>query len=234
MPFTASPQNIPLIVAQFRAMGYNDAQISAALAAGKVESQFDPRAVGPAGELGTWQWNGPRKEGLLTYAGENGLDPYSPETQAKFFDHEMRSTEKYAGNQFFAADDPTEAAMAMLHFERPAGYTRADPTNSVAYDQRVKGASEMMAELNGDALPGAEEYTPVAPAASEDDAPTATPEKKKLAGLLGDDATDFEQIWASYNALSDQLAAPEPVAVDESQIHRGQFSPLRYSGLLGR
>lgn len=78
-------------------------------------------AVGDGGNShGVFQWNGPRKEALMTFASERGQNWHDPETQLSFFNAELA---QFPGlrERMNAAKSPEEAAQIFVReFERPA------------------------------------------------------------------------------------------------------------------
>lgn len=89
-----------------------------------VESGFDtsineinPIVEGSRGGYGLIQWTGPRRRQLEAYAGDKVADL---DTQLDFLVHELKTTEKSAAAQIYAAQDPeTAARLVSEKFLRP-------------------------------------------------------------------------------------------------------------------
>ncbi|MCI5075643.1 phage tail tip lysozyme [Oricola sp.] len=94
----------------------------------QAESAGRPDASGDAGTaIGLFQWRGERARQLETYAASRGVNWKDTDTQIDFVVHELKTTERYAGLQLAGAADVESAVAAFMHFERPQGYSRADP-----------------------------------------------------------------------------------------------------------
>lgn len=102
-----------LILGWLSLNGYAPAQRDAALVAAAGESRFDPGARSPAGDVGLYQWRGPRKAALAAYELRRlpGLAGERPElarrdlrtvAQLEFMDREWRAMPASAA--FFAVD----------------------------------------------------------------------------------------------------------------------------------
>jgi hypothetical protein len=97
---------------------------AAVLAANSAhEGPDSPTQLGDNGTaFGRFQWRGERQAGLKDYAKANGLDPNADPTQWDYALHEMKTSEKDAGDKFFKSTNLNEANDAALKFLRPAGY----------------------------------------------------------------------------------------------------------------
>lgn len=92
--------------------------------------------------LGIAGWNKERLTGLKAFAKERGADFKDVDTQLAFVDHELRTTEKAAGDRIRQASTPEEAAAIFTHlYERPGiPNTRARMGNAVGfYSKFAKG-----------------------------------------------------------------------------------------------
>lgn len=104
-------------------------------------ARLDPTAVHDKGTgLGIAGWRLERRDALLNFAAQNGMDPRSRETQFMFLDHELRTDESPIGERLRKAATPQEAAVIMLDYERPGGWNRRDPTGSNGYQNRINAA----------------------------------------------------------------------------------------------
>jgi hypothetical protein len=150
--------------------GYTVPQAAAMVGHGTQESGLDPNAVGDNGTAkGVFQWRGDRLAGLQSYAKSAGLDPNHIDTQLGFMDHELNTTELKAGNALRAATNVNDATRAGMAYERPQGYTPADPTAGSGWSNRL-GEAQRLAGMPADpagaaAGPAAQLQPSVLPAA---------------------------------------------------------------------
>lgn len=98
--------------------------------------------------IGIGQWNGQRARNLRAFGGENAG---SLDTQLDFVMHEMAGkgehgggSEAYAYNKLMSADNVHDATAAMISFERPQGWSRANPTAGHGFDNRLSWAGETL------------------------------------------------------------------------------------------
>lgn len=77
--------------------------------------------------IGIAQWNGARAAGLKRYAAANGGDAFDINTQLDYILHELDTTEAGAGRALRAANTAEDAAAAFIGYERPQGWTSANP-----------------------------------------------------------------------------------------------------------
>jgi hypothetical protein len=115
-----------------------------------AESDMNPKLPGDSGHsLGIAQWKDDRRQGLFDYANKNSVDPYDLKTQLDYFDHELRTSDdpgvKRARAELEAAKTPEQAARAMMHFERPGGYTPDHPEAGNGYNNRLQYAQQAYA-----------------------------------------------------------------------------------------
>lgn len=95
--------------------------------------------------LGIAGWRDPdrsggRKSALISYAKANGLNPLDRETQYRFLDHELRTSESGVGGRLRAAQTPDEAASVFIGYERPQGWSANNPSGGHGFDNRVGNA----------------------------------------------------------------------------------------------
>lgn len=160
-----------------RDRGYTPHAAAAIVGHGVQESGMSPSGVtGDGGTaIGAFQWRGPRAQALQHYAVDTGQDWKKIDTQLGFLDHELNTTEKRAGDALRSSADVRGATRAMMDFERPAGYTPANPeaghgwNNRLAHAYRLAGTGEAPAPGIGDAVP----QTAQAPAAMQAPGPSA-------------------------------------------------------------
>ena len=229
------------IAAALKARGYTDAQIAAALGTMQAESGLDPEASGDSGSAyGGFQWRGGRLKGLLDYARETGGSQADPAVQAGYFDKELRTSERGAGNKFFAAQTPQDAAVALFGYERPRGWSRKNPWGADNARGRVDGANSFYPQVAGllsneDPRPPPQEYTPgpgMAMAPSQAPMQSIAPSQQPM-----DMETRMNKIMAGLPALAASLAAmgqakqapPMPMM---QQPQRQPFNPIQLGGIL--
>lgn len=121
----ASPTVNPVgyVYGKLLSKGYTPEQ--AAGLVGNLIQESGPRlntgAVGDGGNsVGMGQWNGPRMRALQAFARAEGRDWQDLDLQIDFLDHELRTTEKAAGDAIRATTSASEAArIASEQFWRP-------------------------------------------------------------------------------------------------------------------
>ncbi|MCJ8507947.1 phage tail tip lysozyme [Rhizobium lemnae] len=126
----------------FVSKGWSPAQAAGIVGNGQAESGkgLNERAVGDSGAaLGIFQWND-RRPKLIQWAKNNGRDHLDFDTQLEFAQHELETSESYAASRLRAATTVDEAAAAFMHFERPSGYSRNNPTAGHNWAGRLANA----------------------------------------------------------------------------------------------
>ena len=107
-------------------------------------------AVGDGGaSFGIGQWNGARRQNLYAFAAAQGRSVADPTLQADFALHEMKGSEKFAGDMLARARNVEEAAKATMHFERPSGYSRSNPEAGHGYANTVNNAVRLAGGTSG-------------------------------------------------------------------------------------
>jgi hypothetical protein len=115
-------------------LGFSPAQAAAKVANLQAESSSKILPSGVTGDAGTAhgaaQWRNDRyygsgnRQGLLSFARANALDPNATETQQKFMRYEYMGPEKAAYNRILATQTPQDAATAInRYYERSADRT---------------------------------------------------------------------------------------------------------------
>lgn len=140
-----------------KGLGYSDAAVSGILGNLQNESgdNLNTRAVHDKGTgLGIAGWRDPtpnkgRKTNLMNFARERGEDVYSLKTQLDFLHHELKTTERGVYNRLIQSQSPDEAALAFISFERPAGWTAANPAGGHNWAGRRKTAVEVFNKFSG-------------------------------------------------------------------------------------
>lgn len=116
--------------------GYSPAQAAGMVARLSMESggTLNPMARGDGGQaFGLAQWHPDRWARVSQWAQSQGLDPNSREAQLRAVPWEMQNHETRAWQALQAARDPRQAYDAMMHYERPAGYTPQNPSGGMGY-----------------------------------------------------------------------------------------------------
>lgn len=154
--------------------GYAQPQAAAMVGHGVQESGLNPTATGDNGTAyGAFQWRGSRLAGLYDFARTKGQDPAALDTQLGYMDHELHTTERGAGDALFGASNVRDAARAGMAYERPAGYTAANPEAGHGWANRYGKAAELIGETPAAGIPATPGITPgmiqpsVMPAAPE-------------------------------------------------------------------
>lgn len=126
----------------FIEFGYTPAQAAGIVGNLVQESGVSPNgAVGDNGTaFGLAQWRGERFEALKRFAAERGTEWTDFQTQLAFIDHELRTSESAAGQRLRAAASVEDAAAAFIGFERPQGWTSANPRGGHGWGNRLAAA----------------------------------------------------------------------------------------------
>ncbi|HEV2509679.1 phage tail tip lysozyme [Bosea sp. (in: a-proteobacteria)] len=140
-----------------KGLGYSDAAVSGILGNLQNESgaSLDTRAVHDSGTgLGIAGWRDPspgrgRKTNLMNFARERGEDVHSLKTQLDFLDHELKTTESGVYKRLMSSSTPDEAALAFISFERPKGWSAANPAGGHNWEGRRRTAVEVFNKFSG-------------------------------------------------------------------------------------
>lgn len=195
------------------AKGWTAEQAAGVTGAFIQESGLNAGIVGDQGiSLGLGQWNNERQDALRAFAASTGKSATDLDTQIDFFDHEIRTSpgERRALNALTSARTVDEAAVAMMHYERPRGYTPDNPTaghgwaNRVAYSKHVYGLS------GGNAAPIAA-ATP-SPSLSPAATPASTPPRFEF--RTGYTAADLAYNEAARKTIGARLGVQHQTAMD--------------------
>lgn len=140
--------------------GWSAAQASGVVGRFMVEAfdHLDTNAKNPndpGTSEGLGQWNRERKDNLKAFAKKRGTTISNFDVNLDFFDHEIMNDprEHVARSALMAAKSPDQAATAMLHYERPAGYTPGNPRGGALYGKTVKNAQRLMASYDPKYVP---------------------------------------------------------------------------------
>lgn len=116
--------------------GFSPVQAAGLVARLSQESgpTLNPMARGDGGQAyGLAQWHPDRWARIQQWAQSQGLDPNSREAQLRAVPWEMQNHEQRAWAALQGAKDPRAAYDAMMHYERPAGYTPGNPSGGMHY-----------------------------------------------------------------------------------------------------
>lgn len=146
LPMLAST---PAIVAEeLKKRGHSPVAIAGILGNLKAESGFNPSIMGDNGTSGGLaQWHNERLSALKQFAAQQGTDWRDPRIQAAYLDYELKNKEPRAYAALQAAQTPEEAAKAFLGFERPQGWSAANPMGALGAQQRVNNAVQLAGAL---------------------------------------------------------------------------------------
>jgi phage-related minor tail protein len=130
----------------FAAQGMQPHQIAGIMGNIKAESEFSPAAIGDGGNaFGIAQWND-RAPAMKAFVGPD----YATNTQGQlnFMSHEFATTENPAYQRLMASTNVTEANNAMLSYERPSGFSLANPTGAHQYTNRLAYSQDYLQRAN--------------------------------------------------------------------------------------
>ncbi|MBS1180444.1 MAG: hypothetical protein H6Q99_324 [Proteobacteria bacterium] len=140
------------------AKGWTAEQAAGVTGAFVQESGLNTGIVGDAGiSFGLGQWNRERRAALTAFAAAAGKPVTDIDTQIDFFDHEIRNSpaEQRALLALTSAKTVDDAAVAMMHYERPRDYSPDNPTaghgwsNRLAYAKNIYGAGSAPSASGG-------------------------------------------------------------------------------------
>lgn len=90
--------------------------------------------------IGIAQWNADRARALKAFAASRNASPDDLSTQLDFIVHELETTENATYQRLKAATNVDEAAAAFIGFERPVGWSAANPRGGHGWDNRYSMA----------------------------------------------------------------------------------------------
>lgn len=124
----------------FAGKGLKPHQIAGIMGNVSAESGFNPQALGDAGAAhGLFQWNDRSPQLFGAIGGQGNLG--NVQAQLEFAWHELQTSENGALQNLMASTNVKDATAAFAGFERPRGYTAANPTGADGFDRRW-GAAE--------------------------------------------------------------------------------------------
>lgn len=134
----------------FADKGLKPHQVAGILGNVSAESAFNPKAIGDAGEaFGLFQHND-RKAGLFNAIGGRG-NLGDVKGQLDFVWKELQTTESASLKRLLASTDVRGATAAFAGFERPRGYSVANPEGAHNFSGRLSAAEDSFAEINASA-----------------------------------------------------------------------------------
>ncbi|MDW9547734.1 phage tail tip lysozyme [Sinorhizobium meliloti] len=96
--------------------------------------------------IGLAQWNGNRAKALKQFAAAQGKDWHDIDVQADFIDHELRTSERTAGENLARSQNAEEAAAAFVGYERPAGWSPSNARGAMHWEKRRDAALQIAGE----------------------------------------------------------------------------------------
>ena len=194
------------------------------------ESQLNPAAVGDTsiagGSIGINQVNRDRQAALKDFARGRNSHWSDFDTQLAFVQHELTGSEKGAGDRLRAAKSVDEATAAIIGYERPQGWTAANPRaghgwkNRLAYAQQVFGLSPSAAAGGAAPAPAAPAPAAAGSAAAGTPAPaaeTGAPFRLSRSWTLRGQAHDD----AALNIMSDRIEADALGKFEQIAVNAG-------------
>ncbi len=120
------------------AKGLSPAGAAGILGNMKIESDFRTNALGDSGtSIGLVQWHASRKDRLMSWAKENGLDPMSINGQIEYLWWELTNKFSKLTDTLKTISDPYEAAYQFAkQFERPATISRSRMLGAQQYFEK--------------------------------------------------------------------------------------------------
>ena len=136
------------IAAFFSGKGLKSHQIAGIMGNISAESAFNPAAVGDGGtSFGLFQHHAGRGQSLLNAVGGTaGLG--NVQAQLEHVWEELLTSENGVLKKLMASNTVEGATAAFAGFERPAGWTAADPTGAHNWTGRLAAAEQAMTQFN--------------------------------------------------------------------------------------
>lgn len=158
----------------------------------------------PGASVGIGQWNRERKTALIRFAKKAGTDATNFDTQLDFFDWEIKNSpkERRALVALTAAQTPEEASEAMMHYERPSGYTPSNPRGGHAFSLTVRNAGRVLQGYDPT-------YTPTVDVAGGD-LPNITDPASLVESIMADLGAGDAPAGGGLDGEEDGLSLDEP------------------------
>ncbi|MER8532121.1 phage tail tip lysozyme [Mesorhizobium sp. M1005] len=142
----------------FKGKGLADHQVAAILGHENAESAFRPTAVGDQGNaFGLFQWNDRGPAMLNSIGGKGNLGDV--QGQLDFAWKELQTNESGTLAKLRASPDLRSATAAFGGFERPQGWSAANPEGMHNFSGRLSGAEAALAKFSGTATDAAKNIT---------------------------------------------------------------------------
>ena len=131
----------------FRGKGLQPHQVAAIMGNAQAESGFNPFAVGDGGtSFGLFQHHAARGRGLLgAVGGKAGLGDIG--AQLEYVWQELLTSESGVLKRLMTSTNVKDATSAFVGFERPQGWSAADPTGSHNWAGRLAAAESALAKF---------------------------------------------------------------------------------------
>lgn len=139
-------------IGYFQSRGWTKEQAAGIVGNLLAESKLNTGALNPgdgrdgSNSIGVAQWNSGRARNLKKFAADNRADWRDFGVQLAFVDHELRNSEKGAGDALRNAKTIDEATAAFVGYERPAGWLSGNPRAAHNYQGRLKFAAQAAGE----------------------------------------------------------------------------------------
>ncbi|TGT72905.1 hypothetical protein EN802_13580 [bacterium M00.F.Ca.ET.159.01.1.1] len=134
----------------FASKGLKPFQIAGIMGNVSGESAFNPLAVGDGGNaLGLFQWNDRAPALLNSIGGRGNLGNVG--AQLNFAWKELQTTENTALQKLMSSTDVRGATSAFAGFERPEGFSWANPEGAHNFLGRLSGAQDALAKFGSTA-----------------------------------------------------------------------------------
>lgn len=138
----------------WKSKGLADHQVAGILGNISGESRFNPAAVGDAGNaLGLYQWND-RSAGMLASVGPGWRS--NPLAQHEFAYSELMGPESRAWQSLLSSKDVQGATAAFAGFERPRGFSWANPQGADNFSGRLSAAESALQQFGSTTSTAAE------------------------------------------------------------------------------
>ncbi|WP_411906287.1 phage tail tip lysozyme [Rhizobium mayense] len=146
----ASPASQSGVAAQawnfFASKGLQPHQVAGILGNISAESAFNPKAVGDAGKaLGLFQWNDRAPKMLSAIGGRGNLGDVNAQLEHAW--SELQGPENRAFQALMKSTDVRGATAAFAGFERPQGFSWANPEGAHNFSGRLDAANDALSKF---------------------------------------------------------------------------------------
>lgn len=142
--------------------GFSPIAAAAVAGHGMQESAYNLEAIGDNGTAyGVFQWRDDRLANLKKFAAGRGGDWKDLDTQLDFAVHELGTSERTAAQALASATTLDDAVAAFMHFERPRGWSLANPRGGHGFANRLAYAKGLAGGAHYKALPDPASVAPV-------------------------------------------------------------------------